>query len=180
MAKKTLKEKLVESRIIVVNGYIDSEKASEIILKLLTFNKENEKEEIQMYFSAHDGAYLDAMAIYDTMKSLSNDISGTCIGAVGGYSALLLAGCTKGKRYILPHSTVYIEQPYGYLQAGVNQQTVIAIEAEEIRKEREVFESVLSEVTGQTVERIHADCEKGIDLDAKEALSYGIVDVIID
>ena len=174
-----LENLLDNSRIILVNGYIDSAKATEVIFKLLRFSQEKEDEDIQLYISASGGSYLDVMAIYDTLNVIKTPVSGICIGAISDYAALLLASCTKGKRYALNHSEISLNQPYGFLGAGVNQQTQIAIEAQQITMEREMFEKTLASLTGKTYKQIHSDCEFGIDLKATDAKKYGIIDEII-
>lgn len=175
-----LAQKLSDNGIIEVNGYIDSQKASEIVFRLLSYNSRNSGKTIQLYFASENGSYLDMMAIYDTIRSIENPVSGICVGFAGGYSALLLASCTKGMRYALKHSKISIEQPYGMLQQGVNQQTEISIEAEEVAIEREIFEKALALTTGQKLSKIHNDCELGIELSAESAVEYGIIDKIIE
>lgn len=177
---KTLDEKLIESGIIVICGLIDSEKASKIIFKLLSLSTQDETTPIQLFISSRSGSYLDILAIYDTINTLKNPISATCVGEVGGYATLLLAACNKGSRYALKHSRINIDQPFGILQSGVNQQTEIEIEATEAALKREVFEKILAEKTGQNIAKIHKDCEVGIELKAQEAVEYGLIDKIIE
>lgn len=160
-------------------GYIDNEKASDAVFKLLKFSGKDEKEPIQLYIGSEGGSYLDMLAIYDAMQAIPNPISGTCVGVADGYSALILASCNKGMRYALKHAEISIEQPYGFLGAGANQQTEIAIEAKEIATERKIFEELMAKVTGQDLEKIHADCELGIELNAEQAKEYGIIDEIL-
>ena len=177
--EKSLDEKLYESRIIVLCGGIGPDDASAIMLQLLRFSAEDEKEDIHLYFGTSAGRYLDMLAIYDTIRSIPNDVTGTCIGKVTNFTALLLASCTKGKRYALEHSEFALDQPNGILDAGSNQQTEIAIAAKEATNTREIFEALMAEATSQDVAKIHADCEYGIELTASEAKEYGIIDVIL-
>ena len=177
--KQSFEDRLDESRIVVVCGYVDGNSASKIIFKLLSLSAISEKEEIQLFISSSGGSYLDMMAIYDTLNTLPNPVTGVCIGAVQGYATLLLAKCTKGRRFALSHSELSFNQPYGYLAPGSNQQTEIAIEAREARVKREVFEKELCACTGQLLEKIHADCEVGVTLSAEEAKDYGIIDDIL-
>jgi len=177
--QKSLKEKLEENRIILICGPITSEVASDVILQLLTMSAKDEKADIHLYIGAFGTEYLDSLAIYDTMRSLPNDITGTCVGMATNYAALILAACKKGKRYALKHARITIEQPKGYL-AGRNQQTEIAIEAKEVTTKRKIFEELMAEATGQELSRIHEDCEVGRTFTAEEAKEYGIIDVILD
>lgn len=178
--EKSLSERLEEGRIIIVSGYIDSGKATQIILQLLNFNAKNEKEDIQLFIGSEGGSYLDMMAIYDTIQMIKAPVLGVCIGMANGYAALLLSACTKGKRFGLRHSKISIEQPYGFVQQGANQQTEIEIEAKEVSLERDIFEKAFAATTQQEISKIHRDCETGIELDAQQALEYGIIDGIID
>lgn len=176
---KDLEKKLFESRVIIVGGYIDSDVAGYVVLRLLQMSAESDTDEIQMFIGSVSGNYLDVLAIYDTMRSLSNPISGTGIGAVGNYAAILLAGCNKGSRCCLCHCKFSLEQPYGSLKTGSNQQTEIAIAASEVRLERETMESLLALHTGKSVDDIHNDLEFGIELNAEQAKEYGLIDYII-
>lgn len=182
MAKeaRSLGEELEESRIIVVSGYVNSDKAASIIFQMMDYNAKSEKEDIQLFIGSGGGSYLDMMAIIDTMNTIKAPISGTCVGMADGYSALLLACCAKGKRYALRHSQISFEQPYGMLQSGANQETEIAIEAKEVKLEREIFENMLAQKTNTDFDKIHRDCEVGVSLSAQQALEYGIVDEILE
>lgn len=173
-----IKDKLFKDRTIVICGPIDNAKATSIIFSLLTFDSES-NDQIQLFISSLSGEYLDSLAIYDTIKRIKSPISATCIGFASGYAALILACCTKGRRYALKHSQITFEQPYGVINQGVNQETEIRISAKEALIEREAFEKLLSEHTGQPVEKIHKDLESGITLNAEEALAYGVIDKII-
>lgn len=175
-----LEKKLTENRIILVNGYIDTDAASYIVFQLLQLSALSDTEPIQLFIGSYGGNYLDMLAIYDTICSIPNPVTGVGMGAVSNYAALLLAGCKKGSRFALRHCTFNIEQPYGTLHAGTNQQTEIAIASREVSLEREVMEQLFSLHTGQEPDRIHYDIEQGLDLTAEQAFEYGLIDSIID
>ncbi len=175
----TFENRLDESKIIYICGYVDSKYASDIIFKLLTYSAQDEHEEIQLFISSHGGSDLDMMAIYDTLNTIPNPVTGIAVGMVGDHATLLLAKCTKGKRYSLAHTEISFSQPYGYIAPGANQQTEIAIEAKELFIKREVFEKEMCACTGQLPEVVHEDCEKGVVFTAQEALEYGIIDEIL-
>ena len=118
--------------------------------------------------------------LYDTIRSIPNVVSGIGMGAVANYSALLLAGCKKGSRFALNHCRFTIEQPYGALHDGTNQQTEIAIAAREVSLEREVMEELFVLHTGQSLDKVHSDIELGLELDARQAVEYGLVDEVIE
>ena len=177
--QRELALKLRDSRIIIVGGTIASSNASGLIFDLLTLDADDDTKPIQLYIFSSYGAYLDVMAVYDTIKRIHAPVRGICIGSLTNYSALLLASCNKGERFALKHSTISLSQPYTGLQAGGNQQTEILIAAKEARLEREVFEEALAAETGTSLEKIHADCENGIELNAEQAINYGIVDKVL-
>lgn len=173
-----LSKELLASRIILIGGYVNSESASSIIFNLMLLDSQS-NEPIQLYITSGGGSYLDVMAIYDTMATLRSPLHGMCIACASGYVALLLARCTKGFRYALTHSKITLQQPYGSLQPGGNQQTEVAIEAREVANMRSTYESLLSQTTGQPLDKVHADCESGMELKAEDAIAYGIIDEIV-
>ena len=172
-------QRLKESRIIVICGYVDSSAASKIIFQLLSYSSIAPNEEIQLFISSYGGGHLDMMAIYDTLSTIESPVCGICVGSINSYATLLLSKCTKGRRFALRHSEICFSQPSAYIGAGANQQTEIAIEAREASIKRKVFEEELAKCTGQDLETIHADCELGARFSTEEALAYGIIDEIL-
>ncbi|MBQ7408930.1 MAG: ATP-dependent Clp protease proteolytic subunit [Clostridia bacterium] len=177
--QKKFEDRLSESRIISITGYLDSNAAANIIFSILSMSAASEDEDIQLFIASQGGSHLDMMAIYDTLTTVKCPVVGVCVGSASGYAALLLAKCTKGKRFALKHSEINFSQPYGYLSAGSNQQTEIAIEAREAKIKREVFEAEMAKCTGKSVDQIHDDCEVGVTLTAEQAIEYGIIDEIL-
>jgi len=116
------------------------------------------------------------MAIFDTMNFIKPDVSTLCIGLAASMGAFLLAAGAKGKRFCLPNSKVMIHQPLGGTQG---QATEIEIHAREILKTREQLNRILSERTGQPLEKIERDTERDYFLDANESQAYGLVDQVI-
>lgn len=174
-----LAKKLKTNRIILIAGYIDSDKANKIVKELLQFSIEDDRKPIKLYIASEGGNYLDAMSILDTMQSVGNPIHGVGIGMASNYAALLIACCDKGERKALAHTKISFEQPYGVLNVGTNQETEIAIAAKEVAMEREVFEQMLAMVTGNSIEKIHSDVENGLDMTVQEAIGYGMIDSVI-
>jgi ATP-dependent Clp protease protease subunit len=116
------------------------------------------------------------LAIYDTMRVLSCPVSTYCVGQAASGAAVLLAGGTKGKRFALPHARVMLHQPYG----GVNGQiSDIEIQANEINRNREMLNKILSEHTEQSIAKIRKDTDRDFFLSAEEAKKYGLVDEIL-
>jgi len=172
----TFEQRLNESRII---PFYDGSQPTEIIFKLLQYKADDPNAEIQIFISSYGGSSYDMMAIYDTIKTMPNPITGVAFGGIGGYAALILAACTKGRRYAFPDAEFSIGQPHGYFSAGANQQTEVAIEAKKLFKEREDLEKALAEETGRELALIHKDLEYDIDLNAEEAKEYGLIDEIL-
>ncbi len=175
----SIQDKLFLDRTIVISGGIDAGVSASAVMDLLQFDAKNNKEEIQIFMAVEGANYLDVMAIYDTMNIVKSPISVTAMGMINGAEVIILAGATKGMRRVLKHTEISLSQPYGVLGKGANQQTEITIEAAEVSEQRRIIESIIAECTGQTIDKVHADCETGIDLTAEEALQYGIIDTVI-
>ena len=128
------------------------------------------------YINSPGGSISDGMAIYDTMQYIKCDVSTICMGMAASMGAFLLAGGTKGKRFALPNAEVMIHQPLG---GAKGQATDIQITAEHIIKTKERMNRMLSEFTGQPIERINNDVERDNWKTAEEAKAYGLIDDII-
>ena len=168
--------RLLKDRIIMVTGEINDDMASIIVAELLFLQSENPNKDINMYIMSPGGVITAGFAIYDTMKSLSCDVSTICMGMAASMGAFLLAGGTKGKRFALPNSEIMIHQPLG----GANgQATDIQIQAENIKKCRTKLENLLANFTNKSIDIIHKDCERDNYMSADEAKEYGLIDEII-
>ena len=172
----TLGDLLLENRIIFLQGEIHDGNANELVMKMLYLQSENRRKDINFYINSPGGSVSSTLAIYDTMRILSCPVTTYCVGLAASGGAILLAGGTAGKRYILPHAKVMIHQPYGQVGGQVSD---IEIQADEIIKTREVLNKVLSEHTGQTMEQIAKDTDRDYYMTAEESKAYGIVDEII-
>ena len=173
----SFENRLYESRII---PFYDGSSATEIIFRLLQYKADDPSQEIQLFISSCGGASHEMMGIYDTVKTMPNPITAVAFGAVSGYAALILAACTKGRRFCLKNAEFSLSQPHGYFSAGANQQTEVAIEAKKLLKEREDLEKALAEETGRDIALIHNDLEYDIDLTAEEAKQYGLIDEVLE
>jgi ATP-dependent Clp protease, protease subunit len=137
---------------------------------------ENRRKDIHFYINSPGGSVSATLAIYDTMQILSCPVSTYCVGVAASGGAVLLAGGTKNKRFALPHAKVMIHQPYGQVGGQVSD---IEIQANEILKTREVLNQILSQHTGQPMDRIAKDTDRDFYMDAQQAKDYGIVDDIL-
>lgn len=172
----TFEQRLNESRII---PFYDGCSATEIIFKLLQYKADDPSQEIQLFISSSGGESHEMMAIYDTIKTMPNPITAVAFGAVYGYAALILAACSKGRRFSLKNTEFSLCQPRGVFSVGANQQTEVAIEAKNLLKKREDLEKALAFETGRDIGLIHNDLEHDIDLTAEEAKQYGLIDEIL-
>jgi ATP-dependent Clp protease protease subunit len=169
--------RLLKDRIILITEEITDNLASVVVAQLLFLQSEDPKKDINIYIMSPGGSVTAGLAIFDTMKTLSCDVSTICMGMAASMGAFLLAGGTKGKRYALSNAEIMIHQPLGGAQG---QATDIMIRAENIKKCRDRLEKHLSSFTGQTLNKIHKDCERDNFMTAEGAKEYGLIDEIIE
>ena len=168
--------RLLKDRIIFLSTIVNQDSANIIIAQLLFLNAEDPKEDIKFYINSPGGSVYDALAIYDTMQYVSNDIQTVGIGIQASGAAFLLSSGTKGKRLILPNSTVMIHQPSSGSNGKVTDQE---IELKELIRIKTLLETIMAKNTSNPVKKIHEDMERDKWLSAVEAKEYGIVDKII-
>lgn len=168
--------RLLKDRIIFLGGEVSDESANLIIAQLLFLDADDPDKDISLYINSPGGSVTAGMAIYDTMQHVRGDVSTICVGMAASMGAVLLAAGAKGKRKALPNSEVMIHQPSGGSRGQV---TDIAIQAEWLLKSKKKLNQILSERTGQPLEKLAQDVERDYFMDAQEALAYGIVDEII-
>ena len=167
--------RLLKDRIIILSGEIDDNLANSIVAQLLYLDSINH-DPINLYINSPGGSITAGMAIYDTMNYIKSKVSTICIGMAASMAAFLLSSGEKGMRFILPNGEVMIHQPLGGAQG---QATEIKIAAERILKLKEKLNKILSENTGQSLEKISHDTERDYFLSADEALEYGLIDKIL-
>jgi ATP-dependent Clp protease protease subunit len=172
----TLGDLLLENRIVFLDGPIHDASANLIVMKLLFLQAENRHQDIHFYINSPGGSVTATMAIYDTMQFLHCNIATYCVGIGASGAAILIAGGTKGKRFILPHAKMMIHQPYGEVGGQVSD---IEIQAQEILETRDVLNKILSNHTGQPIEVIAKDTDRDRYLTAMQSKEYGLVDEIL-
>jgi ATP-dependent Clp protease protease subunit len=168
--------RLLKERIIFIGTPIDDHVANLVVAQLLFLQSEDASKDISIYINSPGGSVYAGLAIYDTMQSIKPDVSTVCMGMAMSMGAVLLAGGAKGKRYILPNSTVLIHQPLG---GAEGQATDIEITAREILRLRTTIYDILVKHTGQTMDRIKLDSDRNFYMTAETAKEYGIVDDIL-
>jgi len=168
--------RLLKDRIIFIGEQVHDGMANTIIAQLIFLESEDPDKDINLYINSPGGAVSAGLAIYDTMQYIKPDIVTICMGQAASMGALLLAAGAKGKRYALPHARIMIHQPLGGVQG---QATDIDIQAREIMTVKEAIHQILTEHTGQTIEKIRADTERDFFMSGDEALKYGLIDKVI-
>lgn len=168
--------RLLKERIIFLGGAIDDVVANLIIAQLLFLDSQDQNKDVQLYINSPGGSVTAGMAIYDTMRFIKPDVSTICVGLAASMGAFLLAGGAKGKRYSLENSKVLIHQVMG---GAEGQATEIDIAAKEILRTRDQMNKILSENTGQGLEKIANDTERDYYMTSAEAKDYGIIDDVI-
>lgn len=167
--------RLLKERIIFVVGPIEDQVANLVVAQLLFCESENADKDVQLYINSPGGSVTAGLAIYDTMQFINCNVSTMCMGQAASMGALLLAGGAKGKRFCLPNSRVMIHQPSGGSQG---QASDIEIQAKEILYLRGRMNQIMSEHTGQTVDRVAADTERDNFMTPVEAVDYGLIDQV--
>lgn len=170
--------RLLRERIIFIGTAIDDHIASLTIAQLIFLEAEDSEKDINLYINSPGGSVSSGLAIYDTMKYIKPDVSTICVGMAASMGAVLLAGGAAGKRTSLPNSKIMIHQPWiGGLQG---QTSDIEIHAREMVKTRDTLYKILSDHTSKPIEDIAKDCERDHYLSAEEALSYHLIDNILE
>src|SRR5579883_1777536 len=170
--------RLLKEHIVFLGTMIDDNVANVVIAQILFLAAEDPEKDISLYINSPGGVTTAGLAILDTMNLVEPDIVTYCVGQAASMAAVLLASGTKGKRYSLPHSRILIHQPSMSGLAG--QATDIDIYAKEILRMRETLNEILSQATGQPIERIARDVDRDYILEPPQALEYGLVDRIIE
>ena len=169
--------RLLNDRIIFLGEEINDVTASLVVAQLLYLEAQDPEKDISLYINSPGGSITSGMAIYDTMNFIKCDVSTICIGMAASMASFLLAAGTKGKRFALPNSEILIHQPLGGMQG---QASDIKIHADHILRIKDKMNRLLSEMTGQPIERVVADTDRDNYLTPEQALEYGLIDKVFD
>ena len=168
--------RLLKDRIVYLGGEVTDDEAYLIVAQFLFLEAEDPDKDISLYINSPGGSVTAGMAIYDTMQYIKCDVSTICIGMAASMGAFLLAAGAKGKRKALPNAEIMIHQPSG----GVRGQTTdIQIQAERMIAIKKSLNEILSNRTGQPIEKVTIDTERDNFMTAEQARAYGLVDQII-
>lgn len=168
--------RLLKDRIVLIGQEITDQLANVVIAQLLFLMTEDPKKDIQIFINSPGGYITAGLAIYDTIRFLGCDVNTYCIGQAASMGALLLAAGTKGKRKALPHSRIMIHQPSGGI---IGTSADIKLQAEEILRLKQYLSEILSDCTGQRVEKILEDCERDFFMSPTQAIEYGLIDELV-
>ncbi len=172
----TIGDLLLENRIIFLDGTIHDAVANLVVMKMLYLQSENRHQDIHFYINSPGGSVTATLAMYDTMQYLDCDVCTYCVGLAASGAAILMAGGSHGKRFILPHAKMMIHQPYGQVGGQVSD---IEIQAKEIIETRETLNKILAAHTGQSIDVIAKDTERDRYLSPGQAKEYGLVDEVV-
>jgi ATP-dependent Clp protease protease subunit len=168
--------RLLKDRIIFIGTEITDHVANVVVAQLLFLKMEDPKKDVHIYINSLGGYITSGLAIYDTMQYLGCNINTYCIGQAASMGALLLTAGTKGKRFALPNSRIMIHQPYG----GVGGTSAdVALQAKEILELKKRLNQIMSDCTGQSLEKIHTDSDRDFYMGPQEAKDYGLIDEVI-
>lgn len=168
--------RLLKERIIFLGDAVDEHTASIVVAQLLFLEAEDPKKDIMLYINSPGGSVYDGLAIYDTMMHLKCDVATVGIGMQASMGAFLLSSGTKGKRSILPHSTVMIHQPSAGTRGKVSDMEIDLKEGLRLKK---LLNEILAKNTGQKLDTIEKDSDRDYWMSADEAKKYGIVDAVL-
>jgi len=169
--------RLMVDRIVFLGWPINDEIANLTIAQLLYLESQDPEKDIYLYLNCPGGSLTAGMAIYDTMHYINAPVSTICVGQAASMAAILLAAGAPGKRRILPHSRVLIHQPLGGVRG---QASDIEIHAKEILRWKDTINKILSQHTGQPLEKVAHDTERDNIMTAEDAVAYGLVDEVIE
>jgi len=167
---------LLKERIVMLGTPINDQVANLVVAQMLYLAREDPSKPIRLYINSPGGQVYSGMAIYDTIQQIESPVSTVALGFTASFGTVLLTAGTKGMRYALPNATIHMHQPLGGAQG---QASDIAIQANEILRLRKSLNEILSQHTGQPIEKIEEDTDRDIFLSAEEAKEYGLVDAVL-
>ena len=168
--------RLLNERIVMLGTPIDDQISNLIVAQLIHLESEDPDKDIFLYINSPGGSVYAGLSIYDTMQFVKPDVQTICFGIAMSMGAVLLAGGAKGKRMSLPNSKVLIHQVMGGFQG---QATDIEIQARETLALKKRLEEIISDHTGQDVDKVSKDMDRDYFMTAEEAKTYGIIDTVL-
>ena len=167
--------RLMMDRIIFLGTEVNDYTANVIQAQLLYLDSVDSDKDISIYLNTPGGSVYAGLGIYDTMQFVKSRVATICTGMAASMGAVLLVAGEKGMRAALPHSRVMIHQPMGGIQG---QASDIEITAKEILKLKDELYQIISDHSGQTMEKIRQDADRDYWMTAVEAQEYGMIDKV--
>ena len=168
--------RLLSERIVYLGTEIDDGVANVLVAQFLHLASDSSEAPISLYVNSPGGSPSAALAVYDTMQHIRPEVATTCVGRAGGPAAVLLAGGARGRRSMLPHSTVTLHQPSTQGRGAVPD---LILHADEVLRVRGELEAALAADTGRSVEAIRTDTDRDLILPAHAAVDYGLADQVL-
>lgn len=174
-----IQKKFLAQRRVFIWGELNIESAQDLVEKFLYLESDDPGKPITFYIDTPGGSITDGMAVYDTIKMLSSPVTAVVTGMAASMGSILLCAADKGSRFVFPHSRVLIHQPLisGRMIAPAVDINIQALEMERLRTE---LNRILSEASGQSMEKIIEDTDRDFYMTAQEAIDYGLADKIVD
>ena len=169
--------RLLRERIVFLGEPVTNDSANRIVAQLLFLEAEDPDKDIYLYINSPGGSVYDGFGIFDTMQHVKPDVHTVCVGLAASMGAFLLCAGAKGKRSSLQHSRIMIHQPLG---GARGQATDIRIQADEILFLKSRLNNELAKRTGQSIDKISEDTDRDFYMSPSEAISYGIIDNILN
>ncbi|CAP72966.1 uncharacterized protein PODANS_2_3900 [Podospora anserina S mat+] len=175
--------KLLQERIVCLNGAIDDTVSASIVAQLLWLESDNPDKPITMYINSPGGEVSSGLAIYDTMTYIKSPVSTVCVGGAASMAAILLIGGEPGKRYALPHSSIMVHQPLGGTRGQASDILIYANQIQRLRDQiNKIVQSHINKSFGfekYDMQAINDMMERDKYLTAEEAKDFGIIDEIL-
>ncbi|WP_010494301.1 ATP-dependent Clp endopeptidase proteolytic subunit ClpP [Paenibacillus elgii] len=168
--------RLLKDRIVFLGSEIDDQVANSITAQLLLLSAEDPEKDIHLYINSPGGSTTAGFAIYDTMQFIKPDVSTICVGFAASFAAVLLVAGAKGKRFALPNAEVMIHQPWGGMKG---QASDMKIHADRFLDTRDRLNRIVSERSGQPLEKVARDMDRDYFLSADDAVTYGLIDKVM-
>lgn len=169
--------RLLKERVIFLTGPVEDIGANLVVAQMLFLEAENPDKDISLYINSPGGSVTAGLSIYDTMQFIKPDVSTLCVGQAASMGAVLLTGGAKGKRHALPNSRVLIHQVMGGFQG---QASDVEIHAQEILSIKEKLNTILSNHSGQKIDKIAEDSDRDNFMSPEEAVEYGLIDGVME
>jgi ATP-dependent Clp protease protease subunit len=171
--------RLLKDRIILIGRPIDDVVANLVVAQLIYLSADDPEKEIQIYVNSAGGAVSAGFAIYDTMQYVRSPISTVCIGRAASFGTVILMAGAKGRRFSLPNATIHMHQPLIGGRGLQGQASDLDIHAREIIRIKAVLNELIAKHTGQALERVERDTDRDYFLSPEEAITYGLIDGLI-